>query len=263
MNINTVENINRIAQEIYPERDYLPTTLTYIQLLIIPFAEAVDQAVDVNSLIQWIPLVFKGDLFRDVMEKLNIADGRLASIRAAVVESLIEEIIKAVEHENQTNGIEFHWVVPWDVKDAIAKDHELRALFQLNVEDNKLPITITVGPDQFTHNVSFEFAAGLLLYSNKEVGNHDFHITMFGQPFEYNMMGRRDIDERYSRFHLGESSDTRNYTVRIVGRDYTFDSLEFLQGFIAGAYWDNVDHHQYWSKLRDYTKVPGGTKMTF
>ena len=98
-----------------------------------------------------------------------------------------------------------------------------------------------------------DFVSGLLLFSL--VSGVDFQPTMFGAPFDSNYMFN---SPRYNG-HLQSK-----YSLLINNNKCYFNNPDFMQGFSTGSLWANLDHHNYWSDLRDYSDGSNdGVAITF
>ena len=62
MDALTFEFITTVGSQLWALSTYHPTTIAYIQILLTPYAEALGQAQDVESIRQWVPLALKGEL---------------------------------------------------------------------------------------------------------------------------------------------------------------------------------------------------------
>lgn len=255
MNAITSDYIIYVSSQVHPDNVLHPTSIAYVQSLLGPYAEAIETATTTDAISQWVPLAYQGELAKHATSEMGKAilknpENDVAVAKIAVIEYLVAEILELAG--NLTRDQQDETVVPWDIQRAIGNDEELSRMFGIASTDTKLPVIITVGPQHFNHNLSFGFVAGLLLYSHPEVGNHDFRITVFGVPFSSTYMIPTDPD-RSPRFYYNENGDegkNREYMFKVGNRQFAFDTLEFLHGFIAGPYWDNVDHHKFWHDLK-------------
>ena len=72
---------------------------------------------------------------------------------------------------------------------------------------------------------------------------------MYGKdiPIDY-------FDSEGNRYSYDEGY-TKNYSVTLIGKDketiFAFDTMDFMQGIMTGAYWYELDHHEYWKDLID------------
>lgn len=279
----TAALIRRVAIQLHPMGTYLDTTITYIQLLLKTYAEALVLATDLSSIKQWLPIVFPGKL---AMEMLNVImeavrsqfrkefgqemEGQGGYINPAHINILVDTIINnnedvfnrkdsfvasakqvIIEHLISTicmkvgiNANDQH-VLPWDVQEAIVKDKELSTLFGITVQT--LPVTIKIGDKDHIHQFTADFTAGLFF---SVMNNNDYQITMFGSDVGLNYQ---------SRYHKQVQPV---YSIHVKDVKIYFNTPDFIQGFMTGAMWLNVNYQDY---LHDLILHQGDTvtPMTF
>ena len=263
MNMLTFNIISQIGSETRRDVTYIPATIGYIQVLLTPYAEAIEQEQNVESIRQWVRLIFKGELIRTALASLDEAidfenmihghDHHIALVKAAVIENIINEIMDASAAAALSipgNRL----VLPWNVYDAISTDTELSETFSMfPINPILLPVTIIIGGESFTHNLSEEFVLGLLVFSSETGSNYG--VIMFGSQLSTkDIVGEQDHIGIYrniayiNRIYYG--LDPLQYILTTIDkRRYTFQTADFLQGFATGAMWMNVDHHNYWEQL--------------
>jgi hypothetical protein len=267
----TNEIIRIIGSQVHPGLNYHSTSLAYIRALVQSYIEVLDPA-PADQILQWIPMAFSGILATNVAIEFNKAVikysfpdeapeitgfTKIQGIEGknAIIEYIIAEIMEL--SGTIARGSQDTTVLPWDIQKAIATDPELSLVFGITLDQKTLPITVTIGPQQFTHMLSMDFTIGLLLFSDPTIGNHDFHIMMFDVPFtstylfpDPSELGANDNETPESRYRNTEF--VHNFSVSIGYIYYGFDTPDFMQGFATGAMWANVDHHLYWKDLTQY-----------
>jgi hypothetical protein len=273
MNALTSETIIHVCSQVHPNLICHPTSIAYIQSLLKPYAEAIEVATDIDGITQWIPLAFPGELSKHAtaemikaVAKLEIAEDEnndpkaVSAAKVATIEYLVAEILEL--SGNRTREILDSTIFPWDIQTSAALDEELSKVLGITTDQTQLPVTVTVGPQQFTHMLSEEFTLGLLLFSDPTVGNHNFNITMFGAPLpsSYMVPTLETEENRLPRLLIpnGETDIDTRYTVDVGVHKYGFDSPDFMQGFSTGALWAGVDHHKYWKNLFLISVSPTG-----
>ena len=267
MNTLTAANIAQIANEAHPEVLVHNVTVAYIQELIRPYAEAIN-AADVAGIEQWLPLAFHGmaegmkmsvDAAITKMLSDNPTVGKDETARETVVLYIISELVdKASKYAMEKSDAT---VIPWDVQAVIAQNPELSKVFGITSDQVQLPIEVVIGPQKFIHQVTLEFTAGLLLFSDKTMGNRDFGVTMFGAPLtsEYMVITEEMHDaSQYNRF-INPDRKSYEYVLIFGDQEYTFNTPDFMQGFVTGAMWSGVDHRAYWKDLSKVTFAEDGT----
>lgn len=261
MNVLTVDNIKRIGSQVQPDYDVHPTTIAYVQQLLKPYAAALEPA-GLDGIKQWIPLAFPAEVAKHAEEALTKAvDTKTAEFtgdltpemqlaldvvaKETVIDYLVADLLEMAGKATREKGD--HTMLPWDLKRGIAGDKELSTLFGITPEMKQLPVTVIVGAQKFTHELTEELAMGLLLFSDASVGKTDFNITMFDVPFttEY-------IVAPETRFQTEDGAYKKDFSVIVGGKSYGFNTPDFMQGFATGAKWANVDHRAYWKDLTQY-----------
>ena len=264
MNMLATDKIITIGFELDPEVIIHPTSIAYIRTLLTPYAEAIGPAA-LDGIMQWIPLAIPGALGAAILDKVeeNLLIHTEEVIKSTIILSLIRVILEgAITLITQVLDISDTTILPWDIHAVIGAHDDLSKMFGIIDEYPKLPVTVTIGPNQFTHMLTEEFTIGLLLFSDPSIGNVDFNITMFGEKFTSDYIVPLDTKEEGvketpfiyrgiypSRFIPAEGYIPLDYSVTIANRLYTFDTADFMQGFSTGALWASVDHHKYWKDL--------------
>ena len=274
MEVLSTVQLRYIGSKVHPGKIYHVTTIAFTQTLLMPYAQVIEGATTVKSIIDWVRLALPEELakhavselnkaswmvwikdeYRDLPEGQEIPDAVTAA-KNAVIEYLVAEIYELAG--NSAYDRKDTYILPWDVQKAIGLDEELRVMCGINYKDRHLPVTVSVGPQQFTHMMTQDLLCGLLLFSS--VAKHDFHITMYGAPFLVDYIV--DPDNSY----LFENDDIiAIFSVMVDGHTYHFETPDFMQGIATGATWLNIDHHQYWSTLiqHDY-ETEGKTVLSF
>lgn len=257
MNALTADAITAVGSRVHTDLVFHPTSIAYVQTLLTPYAEALEAAQDVAGITAWVPLALPGrlgvnalseitkatkDNFRE--EDANADPAIVAVVKAVVIECLVSETIALFGQfvpKNYTTTI-----LPWDLQRGIGNDQELAPLLGIVPGVDSLPVTVTIGPQTFTHSLNEEFTMGLLLFS--KVGKVDFYITMFGVPLTTDYFPLEDGTDRPSKYTYHDENPGR-FKVKVTNTEYTFQTPDFMQGFATGAMWAIVDHHAYWSDL--------------
>lgn len=250
-----------------------PTAVAYIQVLLTPYAEAINIA-DNEQVIQWIPLAIPGALRGELLNLVKIETAE--PVRNVIIRFLVEFI--SVLAGGVAAFMKDKTILPWDLQKSIGNNQDLSSMFNITRDDNKLPVTVTVNGQQFTHMLTEEFTMGLLLFSDPLVGNRDFNITLFGTRFTSDYIIEQENEEGEDENDEEDEQDTNRFTrpsrdtptwysVEINYTIYAFETPDFMQGFATGAMWAGVDHHNYWTHLFQNTNVrPGeytGTPINF
>jgi hypothetical protein len=254
MNAITTESITKIGHQIADNIIYHPTTITYIQGLLKPYAEAIETAQDTSSIEQWVPLAFPAGLAAEALTKMRASSVENSDIvntaKTSVIESIVSEILETAANDGISSNATI--VLPWDVQTGISNDEELSRVTGITIDNKTLPVTITLRNKFFTHSLTKEFTLGLLLFSLRT--NFDFQVTISNTPFTTDYIVDNNQLNKYSGYTLHDQDSMRNFTVNIKDITYTFDTPDLMQGFATGAMWAGVDHHDYWSELTQFNK---------
>lgn len=277
MNILTLEQITRIAHEVQPDMTLHPTTSAYATALVRPYAEPLENA-QIDGIKLWLPQALPGELAKHANAEMTKAiTKKTAELNAAAAAAKGVELLEEEEQYNETapevaavgkeavieyivaeifelagNYVRERYstvIWPWDVQAAVGADEELDKMLGVTKDRNQLPVVVTVGPQKFTHNVTLEFVAGLVLFLDKSVGNHDFPLTLFDVPLAPATVPL--TPEQDERFEFREDLN-QAFSVVVKDMKYGFDTPDFMQGFATGAQWTKVDHHTYWKDLNQY-----------
>ena len=137
-------------------------------------------------------------------------------------------------------------VTPWTLQAAMTLNPELNRLF-LGVESTVLPVTITFGPQDFLHQLSQDFVAGLMV-------SYDLHVApapeikLFGQLVQWTDLQAKYQIDTDAEFH-------RPYSMSTGAGNYEFDDPSFLQGYKTGLLWQNITEETKISELRHEDQV--------
>lgn len=248
-----------------------PTSEAFIQILLAPYYQSLEQAASVDDVLTWIPQVFHGlsdEIINNISYALEteideseinkaddvkvVADSVISTIKSLIIEQALYIAQNAPDY----------YVLPWDIQEVIQTNEDLMKIFsvatQVPLTGDKLPVSRQIGPQSFSDSLSAEFVAGLLLFSSPLVANNDFYISMFGVPFSSEYITNLKEASRYTLHSENPLApeDYNKYSVNIQGQLYTFNSNEFMRGFETGAMWLGVDHHRYWSELQSHDYDP-------
>ena len=268
MNRLSALNITQITSQISPNLVLHPTSIAYLQFLLTPYAQALDTALTVDSVINWIPQALPG-IIREIpvttaVNNLSRLKGGLTDgpefvdlAKNTVVDELIKRFVKAVDDD-----ILFYKgdnvILPWDIKESMFFDDFLGQRFGVVKGDGTLPVEVVIGNSRYTHNFSEELTMGILLYSL--LSQTSIQIFVFGIPFTNDYF----LDPRGNRYtKLCHNARRPEFSVEISGATYCFITTAFMQGFATGASWFNDDHHRYWTNLISYEQNPLGVQVTF
>ncbi|CAH6420037.1 Hypothetical protein HVR_LOCUS1076 [uncultured virus] len=228
----------------------------------------VTPAVNWQGIIKWIPSVLPDGLAEHAISEITKTTANLTPngeidendpeiLRAArdtIIEYLTAEIVElSGNHAYDVNDM---IILPWDIQGATGCDEELARMFGTKCEPKTiltLPVDVVVGPQHYSHKLTEELTCGILLFGAAVGDRRNFNISMFGTPFSPDYMLQQN------RFSTGSET----YTVDVGGRNYTFNSVAFMQGISTGAQWMGIDHHTIWSNLLDHSQSEDGVPISF
>jgi len=264
MNPLTAESISFFYRELSPNAYLHPTSVSYILSLLTPYSDTILPA-SIESITAWIPSAFSGTLAIDALKALNSTSNnttdetRKYHLFALLIRTLIISVVNTwTLHDTKDDTI-----LPWNIQHAISITPDLSSAFSIPPDSTLLAVTVTIGPQLFTHMLSLEFTVGLIVFSLAT--KNDFNITLFGSPFttDYIYPVHTDqVDELYSPalfnscFHLYPDIISKHYSVVVAKELYSFYTPDFMHGFSTGSQWANLDHHKFWSKLIQYVTLP-------
>ena len=268
MNRLSALNITQLSTQISPDLLLHPTSIAYLQFLLSPYAQALETATTVESVINWIPEALPGIIrgtpvttaVNDLSKlKGGLTDGPefVALAKNIVIDELIKRLVKAV-YDDVLFYKGDNVILPWDIKESMFFDDFLAQRFGVVKGDSTLPVEVVVGSSRYTHNFSEELTMGLLLYSL--LSQTPLAIFVFGIPLTKDYF----LDPQGNRYtKLCSNARRPEYSVQIAGVTYCFITVSFMQGFSTGASWFNDDHHRYWTNLISYEHDPSGVQVSF
>ena len=212
-------------------------TQNYLQTLTKPYSEAIAVANTKDALLQWIPLVFQGNELAALTKAIE-ATKTLDDAKAAVTDFMGMQLLTAAAKKPRAV------VTPWDV--AIARDDMLTKWF--GPASTTVPVQITVGPNVFKHDLTEEFAFGLL-----SVLNDKYTFAINGVKLTLD-----DLKANYDPRDV----QTEPYRAILPSGAAVFNSPDVIQGVMTAAQWLAVKPN---TLVNDFTGVVNGqtTALTF
>jgi hypothetical protein len=259
MDVLTREYITNIASQDRPNQVVDPTSIAYIQHLVTPYAQAIEQTDSVDEAQQWLRRTFERELAVYANRKLLRANAiaatagldepaRLTAVSRAVIEYLAGELLEV--GGNHARYLKDTTILPWDIKAGISGDSELDGVFKQKDDTDKLMVTITAGGNDFSHALSEDFVAGIQMYYLAERSN--VTISLFGVPLTTTHLtnaGGARHDESVAR------EGPTKYLVSVDGVNISFRTPDFLQGAATAALWLNEDFHTRLTNLRTFNEM--------
>lgn len=221
-----------------PDGSWFPeVTLAFIRSLLQPFEQAISATDDREALEDWMQQVFPS-LYQEFRDHLTLDnDGDFVPTGNDIRQMIISTIAYGLVSEDEPDPDVVR--LPWDL--VATAPPEIVTALGLDPNSRTLPVTVTVGPQQFTHQMTADQALGLILFST--IAGVNFHPSMYGTELTF----FQNVFE-YARFAVSDQPDSK-YRVEIDGRVYQFITPDFMQGFATGALWTGTDHHAFWKHL--------------
>lgn len=230
-----------------------PSSIYYIQNLLLPYAEELDLLQTPEAIWDWLWPRFHRETNRMITESLSDTENVIL-VRNEILDKLVFMISMNVS--DQQNKVD---ILPWSVQDAVMDDQLLNSL-AWNIGDKvmdlsygfdpvpntrKLEVSIMLrGKPNITESVTEEFAIGLLLFS--KISGLIIQIGIFMGALDSNYFVR-DGEDRLTKYNY--ITDDSRYMFTVGESVYVFSTNDFMQGFATGALWLGDDHHHYWSNL--------------
>ncbi len=261
----TLESITNLT--INKTAKFHTTSIAYVQKLLHPYAKSINEAIAIDSIIKWIPLIASGGLGEGAINVIN-KDIESYDIEHEDIEQEdinLEQRSKELAQISKINVIRYIieqiWdicekisgdIYPWDLNSKISENEDLANMFSITSENKTLPISVIINNVRFEHAVTEEFVSGLFLFSH--VKGLTFNTSMFEIPIEIDYLksvqSKIKYDEKYS------------FSVKIAHVDYGFNTPDFMRGFVTGALWTRDHHRLYWSELLSHSINESNEHMT-
>lgn len=239
--------IIRIINQFNHNLIYHNCTIGYLKQILNNFFIEINSLTNILSIFNWVkntlPESLSSKLSDNIESILNNTFEDIQIIKDIIITFLIYNI---VEHLPNILKDSDKVVLPWDILHEIVTNCSLSLAFNINDlnDEPKLPVNIkTVTGGSSIKMLSQNFFGGLLLFASI---NNNCIISMYGSYFSSDYM--KNGNNRFNNREYGI------YNVEIENFSYSFDSLDFLQGFITGASLVNDDHRKYWKNLTIYNE---------
>lgn len=266
MDALTPEYITTVAKRVHPTLTLDPTTIAYLQFLLTPYAQAIEQADSLESVYAWLELAFPGELkihakaeAEKAVDKAGEVDDveKLKVGRRSTIEYLADELIdlagnRARDHKDTI-------VLPWDLKLAITTDKELEETFKQDGTQG-LVVTVRIGANDSPHALSEDFVAGILLYYH--AAGKPINLFLYGAPLAADYLTNPD-GTRHDEDNAREIADGPNYLIDVGGTTYSFRTADFIQGANSAAMWLGEDYHTRVTNLRTFNLEGEEHPLTF
>ena len=207
--------------------ELLPTTAALLQALTQPYADAMAPASEKDAILTWLLQILPNHKVEILPEdNADIVNGK-------ILHHLKELILSNVP---ETVGV----ITPWDlVNHRKGPEDTITRLFGGNTPS--LPVTVIVGPNTYTHYLTLELLAGLMLVLDNN--DKEIKVLLFGEPPEAKLFGR---------FILKEDSKTLEYSAQLRGIPVTFETPEFVRGVSTACEWKNIKAHDFVKDLKKH-----------
>jgi hypothetical protein len=205
--------------------DLNDVTYAYLKTMVEPYSTAISQVIEVDQLTHWVPHIFQGELLEMVLKTLEQeTDAEKAKISIInVLESLVLSTIQNIP-----------LITPWTI--AGSRDEITTKLF--GEASSIIPVHVTIGPNTYTHNLSEEFAFGLLSVLHDRP---QFVISINGV-----MLSLENLEINYKPEYKQEFQ----YEATFPLGPARFNSPDVIQGVMTAAKWLNADPHTFAHTLK-------------
>jgi hypothetical protein len=255
--MDPLANIRLIVNKIQSDITFHPTSIAYLWSLMTPLiirlnniqTDNVEQLVD--RLIQGLNIIYLNiALIREGRKGTNITD-----TKQNIINYLIDDIAYRASNFSRDYGDGI--VLPWDIKYCVEVDSEIALLLGVQIQKDRnatqLPVIIRLNNDNYEYELTRNFVAGLLAFTN--VSGCNIQVYISGEYFDTNY-----IVSPGNRFLVKQIDDFNGYIITIGNYVYNLDTKSmqvFMQGFTTGSQSCGVDHHLYWSNflLNDGNKI--------
>lgn len=206
------------------------TSQNYMNSIVNPYSDVLFEMKTKEEILEWIPLTFT-DRCVELMTTIVMSTNDVSVAKHSVLYIMFMMISRSAQE--LSDGV----ITPWNI--ATVFDTIIRGRKNENILLNKkvakettLPIDITNGTNKFTHNLTQDFAFGLLsiLSTNKE-----FNITLNGSEILLN-----DIQPNYAE----DPYDQYEFKATFPQGTVYFDNAEVIQGVITACQWIGIDPHK-------------------
>jgi len=262
MHAFTNEGIRDVINRINPNLKLHDSTIAYIRIIFTPVYNSLSGNDNVEQIKDWGNNIFPPSGL-DISSYIDDIIGQrpaniLQSVKYGVIEWFINYLMNEVTNFITDSGYDEigydNIIFPWHVQYTISTNEYLPSILGIDVDDNTLPVNVIIQNTPTQYMFTDEFVYGLLLFSYA-IGR-DFHVSLFG----FNI-GPEYMSQHADQHFISNQQET--YSVDVIGSKYYFHTSNFMQGFATGALWAGIDHHLYWSNLKNYFTDPQGINITF
>lgn len=204
--------------------------------MIQPYADAIEPAQSIDDLKTWLnQVLYEDEKTKIHNNKVIEAAGlspqvKLTTAKNMIFEFLIDQMTNNFLHDEDFDG-KWH-MSPWELA---METYEPRVRF-FGPSTDRLPVTVTIGNNSFTHLLTKEFAYGIL----KGLAHvHGYTLTFLNVPLTEDL------------FEYEPTKKEKRYTAIVNGTPVLFNAPEFIQGIVTAAQWRNVDPHIIVTSLVD------------
>ena len=221
--------------------------LTYINEIYQPFLDRLNN-------IQTVPEIY--EYIVDVGLDIQV-DRQLSYMKEKLLSHLVEYLTWDSEREERGISEGTDIINPWIVRDYIRNHKSTRRLF--NLPKHKHDDENYTGEDEDCEMTSVTFPVTIHGRDNLDIE----YFTLLGvmavyrhlhimHPFSYK--GKLFADEMEIVNNMAFNSYYYGYKVNVDDNIYTFQNINFFQGLITGAMWNNLNPHTFITNLQQEKK---------
>lgn len=214
------------------------SAINYIVFYVTGYQEILMSTDNINDILNWSQQVFPETVVIDILEQVpkvlgDNVNSQIINQKERIISLFISYIIKLSNSKYE--------LLPWDLQTSIIiNDKKLKESLVLP-DTNIIPIIVVINNATFTHFITEETLAGILLISS--VSSTDFNVICFDSTFDMNYF--TNINEKF----LLKDDNKKKYKITIDNVQYAFDTLDFIKGIKTGCEWIDKDHKNYWSNF--------------
>ncbi len=218
------------------QNEYPALTQEFVCEMLKTYMNVLIGADSKQSLMDWIPQVFQGDMLTEIIGAVTRAID-VDNARNEIIRVMVEHLLRLAD----ANAVGV--ITPWDV--SLARNDQLTLLF--GPPSSEIPVQLTVGANVYTHHLSRDMMFGLLSMLH---GNPQFIFTIGTKQLTLN-----DFITHYS---VNDDVKKTHYMARLPCGECAFTTTDVIRGVKTAAEWLNIDPSAY---VADVTGIVDGTRI--
>jgi hypothetical protein len=218
-------------------KPYNELSQTYVQFMIKPYIDTMLQADSLESLLNWIPLVFEAEYLEAIKSAVEQSPD-VDTARNEIVRIIVETWVSLA------NANAYNVITPWTL--SATKDVQLSKLF--GEPSNEIVVTVAVGANKYEHSLTQDFIFGLFSLLN---GNPEYTFYI-GESVV-------TVEDIVSDYVCDDVAEQTLYIADLgIGR-FAFSTPDVVRGVSTAAKWLNVDPNEY---VKNLTGIVDGQRIS-